>query len=263
MTSPDRRDELHHKIDRLAGPEVVVVDRFVDAVLTPVEETLADGSWLTVQPWAEAFLARLRAHHALSAEPLSTTAFEAAFNSACESAGWDVRPASSATTRFFDTVVVIPGTGEARLSLKTTAARNMSRRRVHISKLTEAAWIQDARTQAGRHEQIVELFRTYRDETDCIIVLRCFREADGRLLYELIEIPTQVFASVEELTLAEAQASTIPIPPRADEPDARIRVDRSDAKITVTGIRIEVCTVHGEWLIPDLTDAGEATVEER
>lgn len=262
MTDPDQRDELHEKLDRLDDPEVVVVDRFVDAVLTPVEQSLADGSWLTIQPWAEAFLARLRAHHALNAEPLSTSAFEAAFNAACEAAGWKVRPASSATNRFFDTVVASPDAGEVKLSLKATSAKNMSRRTIHISKLTEAAWIQDARTQTGRHEKIVELFRTYREETDSIIVLRCFREADAHLFYELIEIPTGLFASVDDLTVGQAQAATIPIPPGADKPDARIRIDRSDAKMTVTGIRIGVCTVHGEWDIPNLANPAPVDEEE-
>ncbi len=105
MSESSRRSRLHQKIDRLAEPEVAVVDSFVDAVLAPIESELASGSWLTTKPWAEAFSARLRAHHALNVEPLSTTAFEAAFNAACEAAGWTVEPANSATNRFFDTVV--------------------------------------------------------------------------------------------------------------------------------------------------------------
>jgi hypothetical protein len=37
-------------------------------------------------------------------------------------------------------------------------------------------------------------------------------------------------------------------------PDARIRIDRSDAKITVSGIRTEVCTVHGRWTVTGHAD---------
>ncbi len=253
MTDGVERGRLHDKIDRLAEPEVVVVDRFVDAILTPVELELAGGPWLTIGPWAEGFLARLRAHHALNPEPLSTTAFEAAFNAACEASGWAVNRATSATNRFFDTVVTTSVGEEVKVSLKATSARAMRRGTVHISKLTEAAWIQDARTQIGRHEKIVELFRSYREQTDSIIVLRCFREADESLFYELVELPTEVFASVEELTVAQAQAATIAIPPDAARPEARIRIDRSDAKVTVTGVRIDVCTIHGRWSVPNLT----------
>lgn len=194
----------------------------------------------------------------MNAEPLSTTAFEAAFNSACDAAGWEVMPATSVTNRFFDTVVAIPSIGQVRVSLKATSPKKMSRSTMHISKLTEAAWIQDARTQAARHEKILELFRTYRELTDSIIVLRCFRDGGESLFYELLELPTEVFASVDQLSVAEAQRSTIPIPPNVEIPDARIRIDRSDAKITVTGIRIEVCTVHGRWNIPNLSGVTEA-----
>lgn len=257
MTDGSRRERLHGKIDRLDEPELVVVDRFVDAVGTPVEHELLDGSWLTIKPWAEAFLARLRAHHALNAEPLSTVAFEAAFNAACEAVDWVVVPAGSATNRFFDTVVKVPVRGVTRLSLKATSAKSMSRRTVHISKLTEAAWIQDARTQAIRHQKIVELFRTYCEETDSIVVLRCFRRANETLLYELVELPTAVFSPVADLTVAQAQAATIVVPPEAGTPDFRIRIDRSDAKITITGIRMEVCIVHGRWWVPNLSGVSE------
>jgi len=138
-----RRDALHGKVDALGDHEVVVVDHFVDAVLTPVDYELTEDSWLTVQPWAEAFLARLRAHHALNPEPLSTTAFESAFNASCKAAGWRVLPSASATNRFFDTVLMVPGRGRMQISLKASAARDMREEWVHISKLTEAAWIQD------------------------------------------------------------------------------------------------------------------------
>ncbi len=226
---------------------------------------MTPDSWLTVQRWAEAFLARLRAHHALNAEPLSTTAFEAAFNAACDAADWEVHPADSATNRFFDTRVVIPGRGDVKLSLKASSAKNMIRPKVHISKLTEAAWIQDARTKVNRRDQIVQLFREYRAQTDSIVMLRCFRLRDSdSLLYELVEIPTALFEPVDELTITQAQATTIPVPSGAETPNLSIRIDRSDAKITITGIRIEVCTVHGTWEVPNLSgvhlpDAAESS----
>lgn len=246
----DRRKSLHRKIEKLDEPAVVVVDQFVDAVLTPIEPSLLDGSWLTIKPWAEAFLARLKAHHALNTEPLSTTAFETAFNASCVAAGWVVKPAASATHRFFDTIISIPSVGDMRLSLKASAAKDLKPHKIHISKLTEAAWIQDTRTQTDRRKRIVELFREYREQTDSIVMLRCFRKGNDILMYELVEIPTTIFSSIDQVSVAEAQQGTFPIPPGAtEEPDARIRIDRSDAKITVTSIRIELCKVHGRWEI--------------
>ena len=255
MNESTRHSGLHQKIDRLDEPEIVVVDRFVDAILTSVEQELTSGSWLTTKFWADAFSARLRAHHALNVEPLSTVAFEAAFNAACVAAGWTTIPADSATNRFFDTIVSIPEGRTIKLSLKATSAKNLRPNYVHISKLTEAAWIQDTRKEQDRYEKIIELFSQYRNQTDSIFILRCFRKNDSSLFYQLVELPTKVFEPVDHLTRAQAQAGTIPIPPDSDKPNFSIRIDRSDAKITVTGIRIETCKIHGTWTIPKLSEA--------
>jgi hypothetical protein len=249
------RRSLERDLDALSDADTEIVGRFVRAMAAPVEQWLDPVSWLTIAPWADAFAVRLRAHHALNPEPLSTTAFEAAFNAASRVAGWQVEPAESATHRFSDTAVARPGEPPRRISLKASAARDLRRGSVHISKLTEAAWIQDARTQSDRRAKLVELFADYRSETDSIVMLRCFRDGPpDAVAYELVEIPTAVFASVEDLSVADAQASTIAIPPGSAVPDARIRIDRSDAKITVTGIAISVCTVHGRWTVTGHAD---------
>ncbi len=248
MTPPESRAELHRKIDSLGMQEIAVVTEFVDALLTPVAQKLLEGSWLTTEEWSEAFLVRLRAHHALSREPLSTTQFEAAFENACEAAGWTVQSSSSATQRFFDTSISKPGGPPKRLSLKASSARSMKRKSVHISKLTEAAWIQDTRKQTQRRNKIIELFSEYRNITDGIVMLRGFA-SDAGVLYELLEIPTSLFVPIETLDVKAAQDATISVPPNSSNPYMKIRVDRSDAKITLTGIRIDVCSVHGQWAL--------------
>jgi len=231
-------------VDRLNDQEVEVVDGFVEAILTEVPQQLTPGSWLASQEWGDAFRARLQGHHAMSEEPLSRTQFEAAFNQASEVAGWTVSRPPGPIQRFFDTTVTRAGR-QRRISLKASSARDMRRGTVHISKLTEAAWIQDARRQADRRDEIVRLFQEYRSVTDCIIMLRGFRQDDGRIDYELVEVPTDIFANVDQLRIADAQPATISVLPDAEV--FRIRVDRSDAKITLTGIRIEACTIHGTW----------------
>jgi hypothetical protein len=261
MTGAPRHEDLHREIDRLSGADAELVGRFVAAMTSPVAEWLEPGSWLSTGAWSGAFSARLRAHHALNPDPLSTTAFEAAFNASCRAAGWTVEPHPSATHRFSDTALSRPGHAPVRLSLKASAARDLRRNSVHISKLTEAAWIQDARTQSDRRAKLVELFDDYRAETDAIVMLRCFADPVRDVFeYELVEIATSVFASVDDLSVADAQASTIPIPPGVAVPDARIRIDRSDAKITVTGIRLDVCTVHGRWVFPRRSDLLDSPV---
>jgi hypothetical protein len=241
------RADLHQKIDQLTDGQAEVVTGFVDAVLAPLRSEALPATWLTVPAWSDAFLARLRGHHGLSQEPLSTTQFEAAFNESCLAAGWQVEVAASATQRFFDTTITVAGARPQRLSLKASSAKDMSVGRVHISKLTEAAWIQDVRRKTDRRDHIVSLFRDYQSVTSAIVMLRGFREREGcSVYYELLEIPTSIFKPVAALSVDQAQLGTIRIPDAA-VPDFAIRVDRSDAKITVTSIRLDLCVIHGRW----------------
>lgn len=241
-----KRAALRDKVDGLSPQLVVVVNEYVDALLTPVSASLDPNSWLVSLEWADAFLARLRAHHALSAAPLSREQFETAFEASCEAAGWDVTQTDSAVHRFFDTTITRTGVEPRSISLKATAAKDLKPDWVHISKLTEAAWIQDARKQKERQERIVGLFREFREACYGIFILRCFKSTDS-MLYELVEIPSSLFATVEDLSVAAAQADTIGIPPGSAAPHLKIRIDRSDSKITLTGIQISACTVHGRW----------------
>lgn len=243
-----RRAGLHTKIDQLSDAAADIVCDFVDAMLMPVHSDLLPETWLSTPTWLDAFVARLRGHHALSIAPLSTMQFEAAFNEACAAAGWAVTAADSATHRFFDTTLSMPERQPRHLSLKASAAKDMRVDSVHISKLTEAAWIQDVRRQSDRRDNIVRLFCEYQNSTSAIIMLRGFRNRGGYgVLYELLEIPTAMFDPVRHLTVEQAQAATIKMPPAPAKTQFAIRIDRSDAKITVTGIRLDACIVHGRW----------------
>lgn len=248
MTGKAERDALRARVDELTPQQVVVVHQYVDALLAPVNAEVDPTSWFATPVWADAFLTRIRAHHALSVAPLSREQFETAFEAACKADGWSVTTAGSAVQRFYDTKIMRPGKPAVPISLKTTAARSLSEKTVHISKLTEAAWIQDARTRAARREQIVTLFKEFRGACDCIIILRCFRRADG-LLYELVEIPSSLFSSVDQLDQNQAWRDTIGIPPGSAQPHLKIRIDRSDSKVTLSGIELSACTVHGRWHI--------------
>ena len=245
MRDGDPRGRLIERIEQLTEPQIHVVADVVAAMLRPVSVKLNPGSWLADDAWAESFLARLRAHHALSTEPLARQQFEAAFNRACEETGWIVVPEQSATHRFTDTSIT-KGSVVRRLSLKASAAKDLRPNFIHISKLTEAAGIQDVRRQVDRRDLLRDLFTSYRRACDSIIILRAFANPQ-QVRYELAEVSTDLFAPVQSITTEQAQPSTISIPPTTTDPDFKIRVDRSDSKITLTAIKIERCTVHGEW----------------
>ena len=139
---------------------------------------------------------------------------------------------------------------DAELSLKSTAAKDVSEHTAHISKLTEAAWIQDVRTPRARRKHTLELFRDYRSAVDAIIQLRAFRrpnEIPSR--YQLIEIPSKIFASLEKApeSAFAADGPVIDCAYKGSPSAAQVAIDRSDAKITIRRIQLSVCTIHAEW----------------
>ena len=137
-----------------------------------------------------------------------------------------------------------------RLSLKSTAAQRLSAATAHISKLTEAAWIQDVRSARVRRERTLELFQQYRAAVDSIVMLRAFRRQDAVPdKYQLLEIPTAISASLEEVPLSAfaADGPTIDCAFQGEPAAARVSLDLSDAKITVEQIKLSSCLLHVEW----------------
>ena len=242
-------DELKKKLDRMSSAKIRFVAQMVDALERSPAARVKQNTWLTGSPkWLEHFGLALSVHHGATSEPLQLTGFETVFRGACESAHWEVEASGSRTRRFVDIVVNAGGT-RRRLSLKSTAAKKLSERFAEISKLTEAAWVQDQRKPAARQKALQKLFREYTDAVDAIIMLRAFREpAAIPHRYQLIEIPASIFDSIQEAPLAVFQRDA-PIVEclTTGRVAARVAVDRSDAKITIRSISLAECLVHAEW----------------
>ncbi len=245
-------NDLKARLDSLSPVKVSFVARVIDALARPPAlDIRSAGTWLTATPdWTEYFGLALSVHHGATIDPLRLTAFESVFRDACEHMRWPVSPRGSATQRFVD-LSVTPRVGpERHLSLKSTAARKLSKTSMHISKLTEAAWIQDARKAADRRRETRSLFREYRATVSHIVMLRAFRDDDDKppSLYQLIEAPVTIFDSIEtaELELFEPDSAKVPCVV-SGETVAIVALDRSDAKITVRNILLSACTVHAEW----------------
>ena len=73
---------------------------------------------------------------------------------------WSVARPGLLTQRFVDMTVKTDSGPLRQLSLKSTAAQNISESTVRISKLTKAAWIQDARTPRDRRRETRALFQS-------------------------------------------------------------------------------------------------------
>lgn len=230
------------------------VARMVDSLADPPRARLTTPkpTWITAEPdWIEYFGLMISAHHGVTVEALGQSSFEIAFRDACSAVGWNVDPPGSATRRFVD-LTLQTSDGEVRkLSLKSTAARRLSTTSAHISKLTEAAWIQDVRSARSRREKTLELFEEYRAAVDAIVMLRAFRTDSATVphRYQLIEIPNAIFASLATapLTTFEADGPTVDCAYGGNPAAARVSLDRSDAKVTVKQIQLSACTIHAEW----------------
>ncbi|MXZ83567.1 MAG: hypothetical protein F4Z10_07775 [Synechococcus sp. SB0666_bin_14] len=245
-------EEIKSKLDGLSPVKVSFVARVIEALSNPPALNVRSvGTWLTANPeWTEYFGLALSVHHGATTEPLRLTAFETVFRNACEHMDWNVLPPESQTQRFID-MTVSPRPGMTlHLSLKSTAARNLSKTSLHISKLTEASWIQDIRKASQRRFETINLFRAYRQAVSHIIMLRAFRDKQEAppYLYQLVEVPVSIFDSIEDAPV-EAFASDGPrVPCMVDGKQvATVALDRSDAKITVSGISLSACIIHAEW----------------
>lgn len=222
----------------------------VDSLSTPpLAKVNSPETWLPDE-WIEYFGLALSVHHGTITEPLAQKVFETVFQNACESVSWKVGEHGSEIRRFLDLEVSPERGRDLKLSLKSTAAQRLSKTTVHISKLTEAAWIRDTRTARERQSRTLALFQEYMQTIDSIMMLRAFRSGQEiPSSYQLVEIPSAIFRSLQEAPLSSfnADGPTIDCPYRGIDVAARVLLDRSDAKITFKQISLEACTVHVEW----------------
>ncbi|MCY4374158.1 MAG: hypothetical protein OXC31_10335 [Spirochaetaceae bacterium] len=254
--SPDQHHTdlaaLKARIDDLSPMATRFVARLIGSLSSPPQATVnPQRTWITESPdWVEYFSLALSVHHGTTTEPLGLTGFEIVFCNACEAVEWKYEKPESATHRFVDLVVRRDTETERKLSLKSTAAKRLSDTTVHISKLTEAAWIQDMRRARDRQERMVGLFRDYMEAVDAIMMLRAFRKPNEiPERYQLVEIPTPIFRSIQAAPLSAfaADGPTVDCSYGGLETAARVSLDRSDANVTVKQIALEACTVHAEW----------------
>ena len=244
-------DNLKARLDSFSPVQIKFVATVMDSLSNPPSADIrAQGTWLTgVAAWIEYFGLALSVHHSATTEPLGLTAFETVFRNACEHVGWAVDPPGSPTRRFVDLTVQAGAEPERRLSLKSTAAARLAEGAAHISKLTEAAWIQDERTATGRRDHMRDLFREYQAAVSAIIMLRAFRTGTAMPdRYQLLEIPASIFDPVQRAPLPLFRSDAPAIECEIGGKLAAVVVtDRSDAKITVRRIQLSACTVHAEW----------------
>jgi hypothetical protein len=243
----DSLERLLAVLSNLTESEVRQLLNVARVMALPIEEHLLAKSKIVTPPFAEEFRARLQAHHATHTTPMDRLSFENAFLAASRASGRATEEAPSRTTRFFDATV-----DGKRVALKTEGAKSMKADQLHISKLSEAAWIQDMRSGRRRHEMTIEFLEDFLANVDQIFVLRYYR-SEAAPHYELVEIPITHFALLRDVPVSAFNADAPRIALEDSEgPIMEFRIDRSDSKITIGKIRKNRCLVHGEWLLSGL-----------
>jgi hypothetical protein len=239
-----QRSQLLGVVASLDDEGVARVLDIARAMDRPVEAVVNSASKVVTPEFEAEFRSRLLAHHATHTTKLDRLGFENAFLAASRAATRQTAEAPSATTRFWDARV----DGE-QTALKSEGAKSMKPDFLHISKLSEAAWIQDVRSAKTRHEHMIALTREFIAAVNRMFVLR-ITESDTTAMYELVEIPVEYFKLILALPVS-AFASDAPKIPIEDERGSimELRLDRSDAKITIAKIRKDRCIVHATWTL--------------
>ena len=156
---------MHEHSWSVSPPEKIRIDEFLAALRGPCQVERNCDSDLNSERFEEEFRSKLLTHHFFMGSPLFQESFDCAFIAACKYAGLHVQPAPSGQ-RFWD--VEVAG---KKISLKSSKASSLRHDLLHISKLTEAAWIQDCRSARMRRRKTFELFEQYCAEVDSIIQL--------------------------------------------------------------------------------------------
>ena len=227
-------------IDNLTSSEACRLRELLEAIRAPVEEWVAPDSDLLGKVGAEEFRSRLLTQHLFLGSPLFQDTFDRALAESISVGGHVVGVAPDGE-RFWD--LLIDG---ARVSLKSSKAKALRKGYLAVSKLTEAAWIQDCRSARQRKAEIDRLFEAYLGKVDRILQLRYFAKES---FYELVEIPTDLLRPIFDAPLSSfsADGPSIGIPVGQEPPNLIVKIDRSDAKITLNAIRKDVCFVHATW----------------
>lgn len=239
--------DLLGMLEQLDDEQISRVLEVARAMARPIEEYLDPSHGLVTPEFAREMRSRLQAHHATHDTALDRLGFENAFLAASRAAGRMTEPAPSKTTRFWDALV-----DDAHVALKTEGALSMKADFLHISKLSEAAWIQDMRSARTRREKTFELVSAFLEIVDAVYVLRSYAK-ESAPHYELVEIPVDHFRKVLDVPVA-AFDSDAPKMMIEDDlgPIMEFRLDRSDSKVTVAKISKARCKLHAEWRLVGL-----------
>ena len=208
----------------------------------------------------------LRIHHAMSRRALSKAPFEYAFEKALQLAGIQARLADSSTNPGYDLKI-----GDARISLKTEAAKNVNEHKIHVSK-----WLEMGKGEWNPPSIQLPRFLEHMTGYDRILTLRCLVQTGTQYFYELVEIPKELMLEVSTGVMEKASKTKQESSPwycrvvdaeatqqaldqyaamkgkKGKEPKPVYKFSLyfdagSERKLQVKGLLKRYCTVHATW----------------
>lgn len=218
----------------------------------------------------------LRIHHAMSRRALSKAPFEYAFEKALLLSKKKAKLADSATNPGYDMIV----DGE-RISLKTEAAKNVSKKQLHVSK-----WMEMGGAWDPVNIQLPK-FLKHLEGYDRILSLRCLQQTGTHYHYELVEIPKALMLEASKGVMEAAKKTkqeTTPwycrVPDEVAMAEAAAKAKKGKApkpaykfslyfdagterKLQVKQIQLQHCIVHATWQFEAVQLTPEEPEEEK
>lgn len=139
--------------------------------------------------------------------------------------------------------------------MKTEAHADIKQDKIHISKLMEGRWIRDYKRPEEYARETKKRIGGHLRRYERILVLRAFDESGLAVRYELVEIPCDLLLRIEELEARDffhrgKPSSGANVPCKDGTKAFRINLDKSVEKVTISGLRKDLCQCHASWTIP-------------
>jgi hypothetical protein len=248
-------NEITAGLKLLTPRQLQIVAAMVRTLDVPADFVPSGDSTIVDVQFAEEMSNILMVHHSGHESPLNKKSFEYAIKQCLIAQGYldadlNPRPGESA----YDVL----GNNE-RWSLKTEAAKSLSRNQVKIEKLSEARWVREAATPEACAAEVRERLPRHMEGYDRILVLRAETCSD-RFVYSLEEIPMELLRraimSVTPSMFSKADRGNKKgisygadfIHPVNGDILFRMLLDSSVEKVRVW-FRIKYCIHHGRWII--------------
>jgi Type II site-specific deoxyribonuclease len=243
-------EQLNEIAPQLTTTRLMLLNRMASALQMTFDSWSDPNSDLATALFSEYFTSRLLIHHAVVEEKLNKKSFEYIFRDALRHDGKTAHITASNIHPGAD--LVVNGT---RISLKTEASKDIREMKITISKFMEARWIRD-QDAFGLAELASEKIREHLAGYDRVIMLRAFSSVKNKVKYNLIEIPHDLLILASSLepdgiSLNSGRSgggSTIVR--QKDQEAFTLRFDGSVEKVTITNLRMDLCTIHATWNIP-------------